>query len=154
MRKILGNKKGIQTILAALLMVVIVVVASVMVYAWSTGLLSSLLVKPSVGSEVLNLEQFSFNNATTVTLYVRNTGSVSVTLVAYYVKDSTGDQYSRTTWTGPTIGPGALSTTPIYIGANCPTCSQAGSPFTFTSGAYNVQVTTQKGTQFPWPVTK
>ena len=136
-------------------MVVIVVVASVMVYAWSTGLLSSLLVKPSVGQEVINLEQYSFTNATTATLYIRNTGTVSVTLVAYYVKDSTGDQWSRTTWTGPTIAPGALATTPIYIGANCPSCSQAGSnAFTFTGGSYSIQVTTQKGTQFPWPVTK
>ncbi len=34
-KKYLNDRKGIQTILAALLMVVIVVVAAVMVYAWS-----------------------------------------------------------------------------------------------------------------------
>ena len=44
-RKIRRDKKGIDTILAALLMVVIVVVAAVMVYAWATGLLSALLVR-------------------------------------------------------------------------------------------------------------
>src|SRR2546428_5368867 len=42
LRKIGKDKKGINTILAALLIVVIVVVTSAMVYAWSTGRLGTL----------------------------------------------------------------------------------------------------------------
>src|SRR2546427_12561944 len=60
LKKIIGNKKGIDTILAALLMVVIVVVASVMVYAWSTGLLGTLLVQPNVGKEALTMDTYAF----------------------------------------------------------------------------------------------
>src|SRR5207245_11196678 len=45
LRKIMKDKKGINTILAALLMVVIVVLASLMVYAWSTGFLGVLVRK-------------------------------------------------------------------------------------------------------------
>src|SRR5712692_7587583 len=109
-KKLFRNTKGIDTILAALLMVVIVVVASVMVYAWSTGLLGGLLVTPQTGKEALNLENtgFSSTNSTSATLYIRNSGSASISLVTYYVKDSAGDQYSRTTWTGPTIAVGGL----------------------------------------------
>jgi len=60
LKKIIGNKKGIDTILAALLMVVIVVVASVMVYAWSTGLLGTLLVQPHAGKEAMNIDNYAF----------------------------------------------------------------------------------------------
>src|SRR5438034_7527556 len=60
-RKITRDKKGIDTILAALLMVVIVVVAAVMVYAWSTGLLSTLLVQNPVPKESMNYDSFAYN---------------------------------------------------------------------------------------------
>ncbi|TMI57304.1 hypothetical protein E6H18_05265, partial [Candidatus Bathyarchaeota archaeon] len=94
LKKIIGNKKGIDTILAALLMVVIVVVASVMVYAWSTGLLGTLLVTPQTGKEAMNIENSAFNSVYNVTLDLRNTGSSSITLNSYYVKDSSGNQWS------------------------------------------------------------
>src|SRR5205807_8982440 len=94
-RKITRDKKGIDTILAALLMVVIVVVAAVMVYAWSTGLLSGLLVQNPVPKERLNYDTVSFVNNTTLTVYIRNSGSAAVSLQTYYVKNSTGAQYTQ-----------------------------------------------------------
>src|SRR5438093_7816231 len=79
LRKIVKDKKGINTILAALLMVVIVVVASVMVYAWSTGLLGSLMVTPQTGKEALNIEKSTFNNNNlNAILFSRNTGTATV----------------------------------------------------------------------------
>src|SRR5881397_2612749 len=90
LRKIVKDKKGINTILAALLMVVIVVVASVMVYAWSTGLLGSLMITPTAGKEALNADTYSFYNGTMAAVNIRNTGSASVSLVTYYVKDPSG----------------------------------------------------------------
>src|SRR5215472_6263176 len=115
-RRYFKNKKGINTILAALLMVVIVVVASVMVYAWSTGLLGTLLVQPNVGKEAMNQEFAGFANTTSLTMNLRNTGSVAISLASYYVKDSSGNQYARTSWTtGPapfsgSIAPNGLGT--------------------------------------------
>src|SRR5215469_18023146 len=104
LRRYLRNKKGINTILAALLMVVIVVVASVMVYAWSTGLLGTLLVQPNVGKEALNMDSNSFaTNNTVVSIFIRNSGTASVTLQSYYVKDANGNSYQMGTWSGPTI---------------------------------------------------
>src|SRR5207244_12680422 len=79
-------------------MVVIVVVASVMVYAWSTGLLGALMVTPQVGKEAMNIENSSFSNSTLATIYIRNTGTASISLVTYYVRDNNANQYSKTTW--------------------------------------------------------
>src|ERR1700747_3485616 len=88
-----GNKKGIDTILAALLMVVIVVVAAVMVYAWSTGLLGTLLVNPNNNKEgpltLYTTGTFPSNN--NVTLYIRNSGTLGITLTSFYVYDSSND---------------------------------------------------------------
>src|SRR5947207_15813804 len=78
-RKITRDKKGIDTILAALLMVVIVVVAAVMVYAWSTGLLSALLVQNPVPKEPLNYEYFHYRANNKITTLNRNYGSAAAT---------------------------------------------------------------------------
>lgn len=149
------NKKGIDTILAALLMVVIVVVASVMVYAWSTGLLGSLLVTPTTGKEAINIENSAFSNSTAATLYLRNTGTASISLITYYVKDNSNNQYSRTTWTGPTISPNALATTYVNIGASCSSCTNQGSTFTFVAGnSYTVIVVTSRNNQFTFTIVR
>ncbi len=175
MEKITGNKKGIDTILAALLMVVIVVVASVMVYAWSTGLLGTLLVTPNTGKEAMNIENYAFNSNVNVTLDLRNTGSASITLNSYYVKDSSGNQWSRLTWQTDAGGqhPAAISPNTLGIvyvsigtgttgsGGPCgPTgstyCTQTGSSFTtFNTGfSYTIVVVTSRNDQFSFTVTK
>src|SRR3989441_12899006 len=118
-RSLRKDKRGIDTILAALLMVVIVVVASVMVYAWSTGLLGALMVTPQVGKEAMNIENSAFTNQTWATMFLRNTGTASISLVTYYVKDTNNNQYSKTNWTTYTgIAPNGLQ--PVIIDINAP----------------------------------
>ena len=136
-------------------MVVIVVVASVMVYAWSTGLLGSLLVQPNVGKEALNMDSNSFGSNTNVTLYIRNSGTISVQLQTYYVKDAAGDSYQLATWSGPTIAPNAVNPTSFTIGASCSSCVLTGSAFTFVAGnSYTVLVVTSRNNQFTFTVTR
>jgi len=171
LKKIIGNKKGIDTILAALLMVVIVVVASVMVYAWSTGLLGTLLVTPNTGKEAMNIENYAFNSNVNVTLDLRNTGSASITLNSYYVKDSSGNQWSRLTWQTDSSGqhPAAISpnalgivyvsigTSPTGTGGACGSgCTPTGGSFTtFNTGfSYTIVVVTSRNDQFSFTVTK
>ena len=154
-KRIFKNKKGIDTILAALLMVVIVVVASVMVYAWSTGLLGSLLVTPTTGKEALTLEQYNFAaNNTQATLYIRNAGTASVLFASYYVKDTAGNQWSKTSWTGApgSAAPNNLATTYINIGAAC--CTLQGSGFaSFSAGSsYTVVIITTRNNQFTFNI--
>src|SRR5438094_8805302 len=96
--KLIKNKKGINTILASLLMVVIVVVASVMVYAWSTGLLGTLLVQPNVGKEALTMDTFAFPNNNNVTLTLRNAGTDAVTIRSSNVKNASGTTYTPPGW--------------------------------------------------------
>lgn len=164
-KNLLKGKKGIDTILAALLMVVIVVVASVMVYAWSTGLLGTLLVTPQTGKEALNIEgsaSFTSNNSTI--LSIRNTGSASVTLVSYYVRDNSNNQYALTTWNGPQgIAPNALSQPTINIGKACTGCTYNGAAYTattaglfnFVSGnSYTVIVVTSRNNQFTFTIVR
>jgi flagellin-like protein len=157
LRRIRRDKKGINTILAALLMVVIVVVAAVMVYAWSTGLLSSLLVQNPVPKESLNYDSFNYGS-TNVTIYIRNSGSATVTLQTYYVKDNSGNQYtSPSTFTAGPIAPNAVNATLIKISTQCGTCTYSGSGagFTFVSGnSYTITVVTTRNNQFAWTLTR
>src|SRR6266705_26380 len=143
------NRKGIDTILATLLMVVIVVVMSVVVYSWSTGTFGGLLVAPpNAGSQALSLEGASFPGTfnTNLTLYLRNIGSAPVTLVTWYVTDSNGNQYSRgvgsNVWTGAPSNqaPTAPITVKIYIGTSCG-CNTPSTSFTFITGnSYTVML--------------
>ena len=136
-------------------MVVIVVAASFMVLAWSTGLLGGLLVTPKPPNEAINLESTTYNNSTSVTLGLRNSGSASLSLITYYVKDTVNSQYARTVWAGPSINPGALGPANFNIGASCPTCTQATDNFVFTTGnSYTVIVVTARNSQFTFTIQK
>jgi hypothetical protein len=159
-RKYLKNKKGINTILASLLMVVIVVVASVMVYAWSTGLLGTLLVQPNVGKEALTMDTYAFPTTTNpansnVTITLRNAGTVAVTFASYYVKNATGTTFTQAGWTsGPTIQPNTPGL--ANIGVGCAGCgSFSTSSFTFVSGnSYTVTLVTSRNNQFSFNVVR
>ncbi len=174
------NKKGIDTILAALLMVVIVVVASVMVYAWSTGLLGALMGNSSsnVGKEAMNMEFFGFNcpasgSCYNVTMNLRNVGSASISLASYYVSDPSGNQFARLSWatdSGPNhppatgISPNGLGVVYLNIGTGSGTspvgqcgtsCSLTGTAYTFNAGtAYVVKIVTTRNDQFTFTVTR
>ena len=145
------NGKGIETILAALLLVVIVVVMSVMVYSWSTGVLGGIMPSPVSSRENLIIENQAVNN-NNVTLFLRNTGTATVTLVGYYVQDLSGDQYSRQSWPGaPIITPTGLGQAQVQIQPQCSSaaCPLTGSAFTFQRGnGYTVTVVTSRNNQF------
>ncbi len=159
-RKYLKNKKGINTILASLLMVVIVVVAAVMVYAWSTGLLGTLLVQPNVGKEALTMDTYAFPSGGTpassnVSLTLRNAGTVAITFASYYVKNATGTTFTQSAWTsGPTIQPNTPGIANLGIG--CTGCgSFSTSTFTFVSGnSYTVTLVTSRNNQFTFTVVR
>ena len=158
LRKLVSDKRGVDTIIATLLMVVIVVAASVMVFVYATGLFGALTQAPNLQREQLSLEFTNFgpqNPTYNVTLYMRNTGSVPVSLIAYYVKNSNSSQYAKTTWTGPSlIAPSSLGQAQVLISGACG-CTNTGGSFTFTvGGSYTVTVLTSRGTQFSFSVVR
>ena len=122
-------------------MVVVVVVASLMVLAWSTGLLGGFFVTPTISKESLTTESFVFNSATNLTLSVRNVGTGPVSLQTYYVKDISGNLYTFGSWTSPTINPSAVNSTNFLIGQSCNSCVLGGNSFVFTKGSsYTVEL--------------
>jgi FlaG/FlaF family flagellin (archaellin) len=151
------DKKGINTILAALLMVVIVVVASVMVYAWSTGLLGTLLVTPTTGKEALNMNSNAFPNNNNVTLYLQNSGSVAITFTTYYAKNATTGSFTQSAYTwGPTIQPNQPGIVQICVSTtNCGGGTFTAGTFSFVSGnAYTITLVTSRNNQFTFSVTR
>ncbi len=156
-RRLVRSKKGIDTILASLLMVVIVVAASVMVFVYATGLFGALTRAPKLQKEALSLEFSSFgpNNPTyNVTLYLRNTGGAPISLVGYYVTNANTSQYAKTTWTGPpSITPTTLGQAQILI-SGCG-CTNTGGPFTFSTGnSYTITLLSSRGSTFSYSVVR
>jgi hypothetical protein len=157
-RKLVRNKKGIDTILASLLMVVIVVAASVMVFVYATGLFGALTQAPNLQKEALSLEFSSFgpnDPAHNVTLYLRNTGGTPISLVSYYVKNSNSSQYAKTTWTGPpSITPTTLGQAQLLISSAC-SCTNTGGAFTFSTGnSYTITLLSSRGSTFSYSVVR
>jgi len=144
--------------MATLLMVVIVVAASVMVFVYATGLFGALTRAPSYQKEALGLEISRFgpiNANSNATLYLRNTGTVPITLVSYFVKDASGNQYARTPWTNqPTLGPTTGGWSQVLISSIC-SCPYTGTAFTFQIGqSYTITLTSSLGSQFSFSVVR
>ena len=160
LRPFFKNKRGIDTIIAEVLMVLIVVVASVMVYAYATGLFGAIATPQKVATESISLEYWSFPNSSVVNLSMRDVGTTPITLKSYYVNDYTGNQYTRATWStgaypGPTFQPNAWANATILISSSCPTCISTGTAFTFQSGyPYTIILVTATNEQFSFMITR
>ena len=98
---------------------------------------------------------FSLNSTTAVTLDLENSGNVSISFIAYSVRDSSGNQYTLTPWSGPTISPQTSAPTLILIGSSCPSCVLSGSAFTFTPGnSYTITLVTSRNNQFTFTLVR
>jgi len=111
---------------------------------------------PPVG-ESLVLQSYSFANGTYAILNIGNNGPDPVTLVTYYVRDSNGNFYAKTNWSGAGITNqpvNGLITAPVNIGAQCG-CTTPSTPFRFQPGnSYTVIVVTSKNNEFVFTVTR
>jgi hypothetical protein len=150
------NRKGVETILAALLLVVIVAVMMAIVYSWSLGFFGSVLPAPAKGSENIAFENQAYAaNNTAATLYLRNTGTALTTFVSYYIKDMSGDQCAKTSgWSSGPYSPSQLAQVPLGIPSPPSTyCTWTGTPFTFQPGnVYTVTIVTSHNNQFSFTI--
>jgi hypothetical protein len=156
MRSRLYDRKGLDTVLATLLLVVIVVVMTVIVYSWSQGVFGAILPAPPAGREILTIENQGFDGTNmNMSLYLRNTGSSPTTLASYYVQDQNGNQYSRTTWPNTAFAPANLAKVFILINTACSSCGHIGSSFQFQAGnSYTITLVTQRNNQFSFTIIK
>jgi len=107
------------------------------------------------GQESLNLTSYVFQNGTNVTLVVKNTGSVGLGLVGYYVKDTSNNQYYSQTYAGPSINTGATANANILINSACSGCTLSGAPFLFTAArTYFVMLLTARNNLIIFAVTE
>ena len=110
------------------------------------------------GTEALNLDSYSFLSSTNATMYIRNSGTVNVTLVSYFVVDSSGNQWADVSWSGPNIAPNQVGIANILIGTSCPSCTYNGATGAFTQFnagySYTITVVTSRNNQFRFTITK
>lgn len=100
---------------------------------------------PCLAQVMINVDSYRVNTPTNATLNIVNTGTIQVTLIAYYVKDPQGNQYSNPSWSGPTILPQRLMPVNILID---------GRYFTFQSRTgYTITMITSRNDQFIFPIT-
>ncbi len=116
---------------------------------------TSTIAKTATYTENIAPNSTSFQNSTQVAVDLLNSGNGTAALTAYYVTDSSGNEYALTNWSGPSIAPNSVTTTTFSIGSSCPQCTLNGSAFTFTSGnQYTIKVVTGRGNAFTFTVTQ
>jgi len=136
------NKRGISTILAALLLVVISIVSGVIVYAWATGLLGSLMGPPPAVGETLTMDSYHWETDGDLVLYIRNAGEASVTIDKVYAR---GEMLSATAYTCTVDG---ATTNDIGIDK----VMKITITYTFVTGENEVKVVTLNGNVFTYRV--
>jgi len=155
MRKV----KGIEPIVAAVLLIVLAVVGAVLLYLWFAGYVTKATSQAEQisATERLSIEAANLSSTTGVSyLYVRNLGGSNVTLAtAYLLKPGTVSPLCApsaiTVYRGLSTASSTVST--LYPGQDqLVRISFTGC--TITSGySYVIKIVTQQGTQFAVTVT-
>jgi len=84
-------KRGIEPIVAAILLIVITVVAAVLLYMWFSGYLTATTGRVSSMSspEEFQVVAVSLSASKGLSAYVQNTGSTKITITGVYILNST-----------------------------------------------------------------
>ena len=124
--KILKAKKGISTIIAVLLMIVISVAAAVITYIWVMGYLGGTMTKIAQSSdqEKIFIDTVGKISDTQIQVVVRNVGDLTVTLSQVYVNNIVASSPSDT------IDPGDTATLTVSIPADVGTAWDPGTQYT------------------------
>jgi len=101
----LKSKRGISPILATLLLIVIAVAAIVVTYAWVITFTGSSTGQAGV---ILTKDAVNWQNSTSVTIYVRNTGISDAQIDSVYIGPNSYDNVAKQTSITPSL-PQAVS---------------------------------------------
>jgi len=146
--------RGLEPIVAAVLLIVVAVIGAMLVYVWFTGYVTKATsqAETTATSEKLKIEAASLtvytNGSGTLKLYMRNIGGDAVRLRGLYVfrPGSLNALCSIGVPGSPTINPGDYYETdpPITLPTSCNL---------YAGNDYVIKVVTQKGTEFAITVT-
>ena len=154
MRKV----KGIEPIVAAVLLIVLAVVGAVLLYLWFAGYVTKATSQAEQISvtERLSIEAANLTSAGKSYLYIRNLGGSNVTLAtAYLIQSGTTSPLCAVNNSAITVYKGTSPTTTaqtLYPGRDQLVVINFGC--TIASGSsYVIKIVTQQGTQFAVTVT-
>jgi len=139
------ERRGIEAIVGAVLLIVITVVAAVLLYLWFTGYLTG---TASKAPQINTVQQFIVTGASitgsSVTAYVENTGNVPVTIVQANVLNVTNGQVVCSAYYGSSTN--SLPPTTVSSSGAVGTVSFTCSGITFSSGqSYTIQLISNNG---------
>jgi len=118
-------RRGIEPIVAAILLIVITVVAAILLYLWFSGYLSTTTSRVSVISspeqfQITGISASLLQNGCNVTAYVQNLGTTNVTITNAYILDSTTQSVICAAPTlSVVLSPGSTLKISVLFG-NCP----------------------------------
>lgn len=163
------NRRGIEAIVGAVLLIVITVVAAVLLYLWFTGYLTG---TASKAPQINTVQQFIVTGASishsttttgayTVTAYVENTGNVPVTIVQANVLNPQNGQVVCSAAVGDTgngspSSPASLVSITVSSSGNVGTVSFTCSPTsTGINGgqSYTIQLISNNGVSAEYTTT-
>jgi len=140
--------KGLEPIVAAVLLIVVAVIGAVLIYLWFAGYVtkSTSQAEQMAASEKLKIEAANLTSAArTARLHVRNLGGDAVNITtAYLLKPGTINPICSPATLNTVINPGALATVSISFGTAC--TIDAGND-------YVIKIVTRRGTEFAVTVT-
>jgi len=158
MRKV----KGIEPIVAAVLLIVLAVVGAVLLYLWFAGYVTKATSQAEQisATERLSIEAANLSSTGISYLYIRNIGGSNVALAtAYLLVPGTVSPLCATSaitvYNGLSTSATTLSTPTLYPGQDqLVRINFSGCGITITSGySYVIKIVTQQGTQFSVTVT-
>jgi len=158
-------RRGIEPIVAAILLIVITVVAAVLLYIWFNGYLSSTTSKVSQISapeelQIVNVAvQYSSGSPSSIVAYIQNVGSIPVTInQAYVLNVTTGNvicaiSSSSMSYNIPPSSPSSTGTAVPASGLTVPSGTAAELILSISSCSlapntyYVLKLVTARGTQ-------
>ncbi|ABL88564.1 hypothetical protein Pisl_1405 [Pyrobaculum islandicum DSM 4184] len=140
----MNKVKGLEPIVAVVLLIVVAVIGAVLVYLWFAGYVTKATsqAEQMATSEKLKIEAATLLTNGTATLYVRNLGGDKATIVTAYIMKPGTLTPICTASLSTTIDPGTLT----QVKATCTATLTAGSD-------YVIKIVTSKGTEFAVTVT-
>ena len=157
------NRRGIEAIVGAVLLIVITVVAAVLLYLWFTGYLTG---TASKAPQINTVQQFivtgaSISSSGSVTAYVENTGNVPVTIVQANVLNPQNGQVvcsaaatavGGTSTVGSTSSLASLTSTTVSSSGNVGTVSFTCSGIS-SGQSYTIQLISNNGVSAEYTTT-
>jgi len=102
LKKLARSRKAISPVIATLLLILVAVASGLVLYSYVMGYLGSMTKGGSSMQGVLSLDSATATTSS-ITAYVRNVGSVSITINRAYI-----DGTNATSVTAASIAPGAV----------------------------------------------